>query len=105
MGAYVLVESRDPWTFREVPETWELAKRLKQAGDQVTVFLVENGVLAARAGRFSGDLESLSKSGVTVVADDFSLRERGITQPKGVAPVPLDTLVDHLVEGSKVLWQ
>jgi hypothetical protein len=104
MGSYLLIESRDPWTFRGVPETWELARRLQGSGDKVTLFLVENGVLATR-GAFSKELEALANAGVKVLADDFSLLERGIAAPsKGVATAPLDTVVDHLAEGSKVLW-
>ena len=47
------------------------------------------------------------RAGVEVLADDFSLRERGIPLdrlPAGVAPAPIDTVIDRLLEGRKALW-
>ena len=43
---------------------------------------------------------------VTVLADEFSLRERGIAGglTEGVASAPLDTVVDQLADGAKALW-
>jgi len=47
----------------------------------------------------------LARSGVTVLADDFSLQERGITKlAEGVAAAPIDVVVDHLAAGDKTLW-
>ena len=46
-------------------------------------------------------------SDVRVLADDFSLRERGIAADslaEGVKAAPLDTVIDHLEAGSKCLW-
>jgi hypothetical protein len=42
---------------------------------------------------------------VTVLADDFSLQERGITKlAEGVAAAPIEVVVDHLAAGHKTLW-
>ena len=46
-------------------------------------------------------------STVTVLADEFSLRERGINSDRlaeGVKAAPLDVVVDQLAEGRKALW-
>lgn len=71
----------------------------------MTFFLAQNGVLPARPSAHSGTLSALAKDGVTVLADDFSLQERGITQlAEGVTVSPIDVVVDHLAAGHKTLW-
>ena len=40
-----------------------------------------------------------------ILADDFSLRERGISKlAEGVVAAPIDVVVDHLEAGHKTLW-
>jgi len=44
---------------------------------------------------------------VKVLADDFSLRERGIVPARletGVEPAPIDAVIDAMAEGRKVVW-
>ena len=84
---------------------YDLAKGLVEAGNQVTLFLAQNGVMSARPSAHSATLEALARSGVTVLADDFSLKERGITKlAEGVSSSPIDVIVDHLAAGHKTLW-
>jgi sulfur relay (sulfurtransferase) complex TusBCD TusD component (DsrE family) len=105
MAEYLLIESRDPFESNDVGYYYELAQGLLEAGNQVTLFLAQNGVLAARPSAHSGALGALASSGVTVLADDFSLQERGITKlAEGIAVAPIDLVVDHLVAGHKTLW-
>ncbi len=107
MAKYLLIESRDPFEAADVVHHYALAGSLAQAGNAVTLFLVQNGVLPARRGRKSDDLSALAKAGVEVLADDFSLRERGISADglaAGVKAAPLDAVVDQLAEGRKALW-
>ena len=107
MSAYLLLESRDPFDSNDVGQYLELAEGLAKQGDTVTLFLVQNGVLAARRSTASKALTKLAQAGVTVLADDFSLKERGISNDRlaeGIKPAPLDTVVDQLAEGVKTLW-
>jgi len=83
MTTYVLIESRDPFESRDTEFVEQTAIALKERGHAVTVFLVQNGVLAAR--KTTGRLRRLGEAGVTLLADDFSLHERGI-QPDELAP-------------------
>jgi len=86
---------------------FDLALKLKKAGNDVTLFLLENGVLAARAGAEVDGLSAAVSAGVHVKADDFALRERGITAERlmsGVETAPLDVVVDHMAAGHKVIW-
>ena len=105
MAEYLLIESRDPFESNDVGYYYELAKGLVEAGNQVTLFLAQNGVMSARPSAHSAALSARARSGVTVLADDFSLRERGIAKlAEGVAAAPIDVVVDHLAAGHKTLW-
>jgi sulfur relay (sulfurtransferase) complex TusBCD TusD component (DsrE family) len=105
MAQYLLIESRDPFESNDVGYYYDLARGLAEGDNQVTLFLVQNGVLAARRSAHSARLEALARSGVTVLADDFSLQERGIAKlAEGVAAAAIDVVVDHLAAGHKTLW-
>lgn len=107
MAKYLLIESRDPFDSKDTSFNRDLAATLAQAGNEVTLFLVQNGVLPARPSTKSASLTELAKAGVQVLADDFSLRERGIAADRlaeGVKAAPLDVVIDNMVEGHKVIW-
>lgn len=108
MQKYLLIESRDPFEESTVTHNYALAASLARAGNDVQLFLVENGVLAARSGSTASDgLAAAARAGVAVLADDFSLRERGVAADRVTAEVkvaPLDAIVDGLVEGRKAFW-
>jgi sulfur transfer complex TusBCD TusB component (DsrH family) len=106
MSRYVFIESRDPFESRDTRFVEETAVAVKERGHEVTVFLVQNGVLAARTG--ARRLGHLAEAGVTVLADDLSLRERGI-MPDELAPSIRESGIEELVEAivqenTKALW-
>jgi len=107
MPGYLLIESRD--TFDRGSNSIDLARSLAEAGKEgpVTLFLVENGVLPTRRCEASDGLTALAKSGVEVLADEFSLRERGIQRERmvpEVKPAQLDVVIERMAEGRKALW-
>jgi len=107
MNRYLLIESLDPFESNDVGRHWEMAVDLARRGNRVTLFLVQNGVLAAREGARNDVLHSVAAAGVEVLADEFSLRERGIgagALMARVKPAPLDVVLDRLAEGCKALW-
>jgi len=105
MAEYLLIESRDPFESNDVGYFYDLAHGLVEGGNKVTLFLAQNGVMPARPSTHSTALEALARSGVTVLADDFSLKERGITRlAEGIASASIDLVVDHLAAGHKTLW-
>jgi predicted peroxiredoxin len=107
MANYLLIESRDPWDSADTATWQQMAIGLAAAGNTVTCFLVQNGVLPARRSGRSAGLTALARAGVEVLADEFSLRERGIAHDRlaaGVKPAPIDVVIDHMCEGRKVLW-
>jgi hypothetical protein len=107
MANYLLIESRDPFESGDVGFCHDLARQLVMAGQGVTLFLVQNGVLPARRAAKTSGLSELIEAGVEVFADDFSLRERGIPfdrlQP-GIKPSALDLVIDRLAEDCKAIW-
>jgi sulfur relay (sulfurtransferase) complex TusBCD TusD component (DsrE family) len=115
MADYILIESRDPFTSAEVGGVLDLAEGLAKEGGKVTLFLVQNAVMAARHGARSSfphnarvpSLAALAANGVKVLADSFSLQERGIsTNPliAGVTVAPLSTVIDQMAAGRRALW-
>jgi predicted peroxiredoxin len=106
---YVFIESRDPFESPDTGFVADTAEALAARGRSVTIFLVQNGVLATRSGAVRGaHLGRLAGAGVTVFADDFSLRERGIEAGElwaGVRPGSIETLVDLIVRpDAKTVW-
>jgi predicted peroxiredoxin len=107
MAKYLLIESRDPFEANDVGYFYDLASGLAREGNEVTLFLVQNGVLAARMSQRSSPLGALAQAGVELLADEFSLRERGISRERlvrEVTPAPLDVVVDQVAEGRQALW-
>jgi len=103
---YLLIESRDPFTAQAASGHAELAVDLRRAGNAVTLYLVQNGVLPARAGADGGALHEAITAGVEVLADDFSLRERGIGErdvARGVKPAAIGLVADRLADAWKVI--
>lgn len=108
MTNYVFIESRDPFESRDTRFVEETATALKHRGHEVSVFLVQNGVLASRRTIPDSALSRMITVGVNLLADDFSLCERGIQPAElqaGVQRSGIEQLVDALVqENTKAIW-
>jgi predicted peroxiredoxin len=108
MANYILIESRDPFESRDTQFVGELATALKERGNEVTVFLVQNAVLATRRNAHDSFLTQLLAAGIKLLADDFSLCERGIHAAElrsGIRASSIDALVGTLIqENTKAMW-
>jgi hypothetical protein len=107
VAEYLLIESRDPFDSADTASFAALAGDLAKAGHTVTLFLVQNGVLPARLGVKPELLATLLANGAEVSADEFSLRERGISADRliaGVRAAPLDLVIDQQANGRRALW-
>ena len=109
MAKYLVIESRDPYEFADANYLYDVAADLGRNGNEVTFFLIQNGVLVSRReaqGHKLGDLQAAER--IKILADDFSLRERGIRREDiapGVQVSNVGSLVDLLVEdGRKAIW-
>lgn len=107
MGKYLLIESRDPFDSSDSDYFRELVEGLSKRGNDVVLFLVQNGVLPVRKGsKYNAAVSRLVQGKVRVMADRFSLKERAIRAPAdGVEVADLGRLVDLLLEpGTKTIW-
>lgn len=107
MSNYVLIDSRGPLENPDTEYLPALAKSLAGAGHAVTVFLLQNGVLGARKGsRLAAHLDPLRKQKVTVLADDYSLKERAVPNViDGVRRSSVEELVRIIMDQpARVLW-
>ena len=109
MAKYLVVETRDPFDSRDVDDVYDLAAGLADDdSNDVTVFLVRNGVLPVRKQSAAAERVAQLAKTVTVLTDAFSLHERGIEVDEvvdGVQSADIDTLVDLIAEeGRKVIW-
>ena len=107
MPKYVFIESRDPYDSGDCARFVEMVEGLRQRGADATLFLVQNGVLGARRGATANAMfAGLSRSKVRILADAFSLRERGIKDvADDVTTSGMTYLVDLILEpGVKAVW-
>ena len=63
MADYLLIGSRDPFESTDVQRIYALAGNLVGNGSKVTLFLVQNGVLAARENARSAALSAVAGNG------------------------------------------
>lgn len=107
MAKYLIVNSRDLQEYTSGEYIQNLAGKLQQKGNEITLFLIENGVLSARKGNEVGkNLTALTKQGTKVMAEDVACRARGITEMgEGITQANIDQLADLVIEGStKIIW-
>lgn len=107
MSKYLLIESRDPFSTQSVQGYVELAVALRRSGSDVVLYLVQNAVLPSRSGADGEALHEALAAGVEVLADDFSLRERGIGADdvaRGVRPAAIDLVIERLADSWKVMF-
>lgn len=108
MSHYLLIESKSPLDGGDY--SFELARQLGGGGHAVSIYLVQDGVLAARRRFAAGEklVADAKAEKVAVLADDVSLRQRGITRERldeAVRVSAMDELVDLLMEKSdKAIW-
>ena len=107
MSQYLFIDSRDPFETSDSEFIVSTATALRQQGNEVTVFLVQNGVMAARRQARDRYLSAIASAGVRVLADEFSLRERGINDDElhpAIRISGVDAIVDMLASGTKTIW-
>lgn len=107
MSGYLVIESQNAFE-RGVPAYLDAAATLARHGEPVTLFLVQNGVLPAGVAESSAVFEALSLAGVEILADEFSLRERGI-KSNGLAPgvrmATLERVAQQVAVGRRTIWR
>lgn len=108
MSRYVLIETKGPLDGGEY--AFDLGKQLREQKHDVTIYLLQDAVFAARRKFAAGErlVQDARKNGLTLLADAVSLRQRGIVGDRvasEVKPGEMDTLVELLMERSdKAIW-
>jgi hypothetical protein len=111
VSGYLLVETSGGWAGPGCDRFVRDAVALCGAGQQVCLFLVQDGVLAGRAGagELAGRLADLIAAGGQVWVDRWSLAARAVPAS---SLVPAATVVDMaavadrvLAPGTRVVWR
>ena len=107
MKHYLIVGSRDLTEYVNGANVPLMVNGLREKGHGVTLFLVENGVVAARQRSKAGKvLNGLIENGAEIFAEDVSCRARGIEHLEGAIRLSnLDSLADLIAEGfDNIVW-
>jgi len=108
MNPCLLIETRSSWESGEVGDFLEVAGRLGDHGHRVDLFLIQNGVLLARDGAYPPLADLVSRPGLHVWADDFSILSRSLRPAElldGITVTGIATLVELLTRpGGKAIW-
>ncbi len=89
---------------------FDLGTQLQALRHDVTIYLLQDGVLAARRSFKAGQqlVEEAGRNGLRLLVDGVSARPRGIVGDrlaKGIDVTDMGTLVDLLMERSdKAIW-
>ncbi len=108
MAKYLLIETKSPLEGGRY--AFDLGKQLRDLRHDVTIYLLQDAVFAARNSFAAGAdlLQEAEKNGLSVMADSVSLRQRGVVGDrvaKRVRTSDMDELVDLLMERSdKAIW-
>ena len=108
MSRYLLIETKGPADGGDY--AFELGRQLREAQHDVTIYLVQDGVFIARRSYKAGAalVDDADRSGVKLLADAVSLRQRGVVGDRvanGVSVADMTALVDLLMERSdKAIW-
>lgn len=107
MKKFWMISSRDPFEHGDALQFYQDCQSLADFGSDVTLFLVQNGVLPTRSSKYSDCLETLIEKGVAIYADCYSLEVRGIREEDmlpGIQKGELSLIIDQMADGTKVVW-
>lgn len=106
MTDLLLVLSKDPYT-TEIPDlVLDIGMKAKEKGNNVALYLVEDGVTAARKTEFGDKLVNAQKKGIRIYADDKAVLSRSLTHKMidGVEVKEIGTLLDFIMDFNRVVW-
>lgn len=107
MTNLLLVLSKDPFT-TEIPDlVIDIANEAVDKGSDVSLYLIEDGVTAARKSEFGKKLGAMQQKGIKIFADDKSVLSRGIYDKlvEGIEIKEIETLLDFIVdEYDRTAW-
>lgn len=107
MTKMLLILSKDPFT-TEIPDlALDIGMNAKEKGNDVALYLVEDGVTAARKSAFGERLARAHKKGIKIYADDKAVLSRSLTNKlvNWVEIKEIGTLLDFIMDDyDRVVW-
>ena len=107
MSSYFFIQSREPLTDPRAEGDYQLIQSLANDGNDVSVILVQNGVIPARRETHIFSFDTLCCSKAKILTDIFSLRQREINidqLKEGLTPINIDAVIEAMLAGHKVIW-
>jgi predicted peroxiredoxin len=108
VATYLLIETGGPWRGPGCARFLSDAAGLAAAGHDVQVVLLQDGVAAALPGAVA-ELTELIERGAEVLADDFSLMQRGLWPDRllgGVKVASMGDIAERVIEPkTRVVWR
>lgn len=107
MTNLLLVLSKDPYTTETPDLVLDIGLNAREKGNEVALYLIEDGVTAARNGEFGKKLTSACKKGIKIFADDKAVLSRALTGKMvgGVEIKEIGTLLDFIMDDyDRVAW-
>ncbi len=106
MTKLLMVLSKDPYTTETPDLVLDIGLNAKDKGNDVSLYLVEDGVTAARKTEFGNKLTAAHKKGIKVYADDKAVLARALTNKliSWVEIKEIGTLLDFIMNSDRVVW-
>lgn len=106
MTNLLMVLSKDPYTTETPDLALDIGLDAKEKGNDVSFYLVEDGVTAARKSEFGDKLSAAHKKGIKIYADDKAVLSRSLTNKliSWVEIKEIGTLLDFIMEYDSVVW-
>ncbi len=95
----LLVLSKDPYTTETPDLVLDIGLNANEKCNDVALYLIEDGVTAARNGEFGKRLTAAQKKGIKIFADDKAVLSRSLTAKmvSGVEIKEIGTLLDFIM--------
>ncbi len=107
MTKLLLVLSKDPYTTETPDLVLDIGLNAREKGNDVALYLIEDGVTAARNGEFGKRLTAAQDKGIKVFADDKAVLSRSLTGKMvgGIETKEIGTLLDFIMDDyDRVAW-
>lgn len=102
----LLIMSKDPYTTETPDLVLDIGLNAKEKGNDVALYLVEDGVTAARKSEFGDKLAAAHKKGIKIYADDKAVLSRSLTDKLigWVQIKEIGALLDYIMDYDRVVW-
>jgi sulfur relay (sulfurtransferase) complex TusBCD TusD component (DsrE family) len=106
MTDLLLVLSKDPYTTETPDLVLDIGLNAREKGNDVSFYLIEDGVTAARISEYGNKLAAAQEKGIKIYADDKAVLSRSLTDKLigGVEIKEIGTLLDFIMQKDRTAW-